>query len=109
MRNESLSSRRTRGPSDLGRRTLGSRFRGNDDVADHAPVRDGRGSGARIAQNRLRRLFADHVERGHDEQPGMRGKIDASTMRKPLQPCTRKLESTTPPLSGSPIVQVDDA
>ena len=43
------------------------------------------------------------------KKPGMRGKTEASTTRRPGTPCTRKSVSSTPPRSFGPIAQVPQA
>ena len=43
------------------------------------------------------------------KKPGMRGKTEASTTRRPVTPWTRKSPSTTPPAARGPIAQVQEA
>ena len=43
------------------------------------------------------------------KSPGIRGKTEASTTRRPAVPCTRKSLDSTPPISRPPIRQVHDA
>src|SRR5882757_1679492 len=43
------------------------------------------------------------------KKPGMRGKTEASTTRKPVVPCTRKSLVRTPPAFRGPMAQVQDA
>ena len=72
-----------------------SRFESFLPAAEGHRGRDCVGRLVRARQNDVGRLLAHHVDRRQDEVAGDPGKIEASTTRRFLVPCTRKLLSTT--------------